>query len=86
VVPLRIKRREQEAAGVANDTLIETSTALITTRPTTVGGIGALCRYMTSLLEKDTPGLWIGEEVDDPIEVSTATFCDTIAAAIEAMP
>jgi hypothetical protein len=41
---------------------------------------------MTSLLEKDTPGLWIGEEVDDPIEVSMATFCDTIAAAIEAMP
>ncbi len=60
------------------------SIALVTTKPTTVAGIGAVCRYMKSLLEEGTPGLPLENEFGD-VETGMGVFCDTIAAAIESM-
>jgi hypothetical protein len=74
----------QKATSTAFDRLEKTSGALVKTKPTTLAGIGAVCRYMKSLLEKGTPGLPLEIEFQD-IETGMAVFCDTIAAAIEGM-
>jgi hypothetical protein len=72
------------ATAAAADQLEETSVALVTAKPTTLAGIGAVCRYMKSLLGDGTPGLLVDNELDD-VEAGMGVFCDTIAAAIEAM-
>jgi hypothetical protein len=54
-------------------------------KPTSLAGIGAVCRYMKSLLEQGTPGLPLENEFGD-VESGMGIFCDTIAAAIEGMP
>jgi hypothetical protein len=73
------------AVSAAFDRLKKMSIALVTTKPTTVAGIGAVCRYMKSLLlEERTAGLLLREACDNDSDPGMATFCDTIAAAIEA--
>jgi hypothetical protein len=75
----------ERAVSVAFDRLKEMSIALVTTKPTTIAGIGAACRYMKSLLlEEGTAGLLLREDCDNDSDPGMATFCDTIAAAIEA--
>jgi hypothetical protein len=76
----------QDATSAAADQLEKTSIALVTTKPTTVTGIGAVCRYMKSLLlGEGTAGLLWEEDSLDDTEPGMATFCDTIATATEAM-
>jgi hypothetical protein len=79
--------REHDVLGTvtaaAANQLEETSVGLVTVKPTTLAGIGAVCRYMKSLLGDGTPGLLVDNEFDD-VEAGMGVFCDTIAAAIEA--
>jgi len=62
----------------------EMGIALVTTKPTTLAGIGAVCRYLKSLLEDGTPGLCLENEFGD-VESGISIFCDTIAAAVEGL-
>ena len=74
----------RKATCVASDRLKETSLALVTTKPTTIAGIGAVCRYVKSLLlEQGVAGLLLEEDTCDDTQPGMATFCDTIAVAIE---
>jgi hypothetical protein len=76
----------EKATSAALGRLSEMSLALVTTKPTTIAGIGAVCRYMKSLLlEEGTAGLLLEEDVDHDSQPGMATFCDTIAAVIEGM-
>ncbi len=76
----------QNETSAASNRLEETSTALMTTRPATLAGIGAVCRYMKFLLlEEGTAGLLWEEDSTHDTEPGMAASCDTIAAAIEAM-
>jgi hypothetical protein len=76
----------EKSTSVALDRLSETSLALVTTKPTTIPGIGAVCRYVKArLLEEGTAGLILKEGAVDDTWPGMATFCDTIAAATEAM-
>jgi hypothetical protein len=76
----------QDATSAAGDRMEEMSISLVTTKPTSLAGIGAVCRYLKSLLlEESAPGLHLDAEFGD-VESGMAIFCDTIAAAIEGMP
>jgi hypothetical protein len=75
----------EKATSAASDRLSKTSLALVTTKPTTIAGIGAVCLYMKSqLLGEGKAGLLLEEDCDNDSDPGMATFCDTIAAAIEA--
>ncbi len=72
--------RLEEMTSATFDHLKGLSLTLVTTKPTTTAGIGAVCRYVKSLLfARGLAGLLLEDDH------GTATFCDTIAAAIEAM-
>jgi hypothetical protein len=74
----------QKATSAAFDRMEKTSIALVMTKPTTLAGIGAVCRYLKLVLEDGTPGFPLENKFGD-VETGMAVFCDTIAAAVEAM-
>jgi hypothetical protein len=78
----RMFARLKQVTGAAWTRMKALSSAMVTTKPTTLAGIGAVCRYMKSLLKEGTPGLPFEVELGD-LEAGMGIFCDTIAAAIE---
>jgi hypothetical protein len=81
-------RTDAELGAATSEAFVrlnDTSTELVSTLPTTLAGLVAVCRYMAPVLEVEgTPRIPLEVKLGN-FETAFGAFCRTVADAIEGM-